>query len=330
VRVVVLLLVAIASAAIARAASADEAALSSEMYVEAWRAFEGARRTHDDAERLVLFRRAAELYAHALETAPARDEAPEAAINGGYAYRQLGEYASAIALYERFITEYGSDARFARVAADPKRKAERVRYLAVAHEALESAYVASFDVAAAARHDDALARDERFAEETRRNSAANAVVLHAALRERDAMVAASHVLARLSPPPDVAASSAFVVARYDLGSWSAFAPDEGDNRRARIGAERDLAAFHDAHARVRGAEAQVFEAACDVARLKRAAGERDARTWADKARAALARVDAARAHALEERATACRAAAPGVLAALAPSAGAMSFAVTPP
>ena len=51
------------------------------------------------------------MYEAALLAAPARDEAPEAAINGAFAYKQVGEFGKAIGMYDKFISEYGSNER---------------------------------------------------------------------------------------------------------------------------------------------------------------------------------------------------------------------------
>ena len=57
---------------------------------------------------------AAAAYKVALDAAPDRDEAPEAAMNGAYAYKQVGEYDKAIEMYELFIARYGNDKQAAR------------------------------------------------------------------------------------------------------------------------------------------------------------------------------------------------------------------------
>ena len=59
----------------------------------------------DGPERNKKWREAAAAYKVALDAAPDRDEAPEAAMNGAYAYKQVGEYDKAIEMYELFISQ---------------------------------------------------------------------------------------------------------------------------------------------------------------------------------------------------------------------------------
>jgi tetratricopeptide (TPR) repeat protein len=80
-------------------------------------AYADARGLYDDAEKMPdgpakqkKWREAAAAYKVALEAAPDRDEAPEAAMNGAYAYKQVGEYDKAIEMYELFIAKYGNEA----------------------------------------------------------------------------------------------------------------------------------------------------------------------------------------------------------------------------
>jgi len=78
-------------------------------YLDARRLFEEAEKMPDGPERQKKWREAAAAYKVALEAAPERDEAPEAAMNGAYAYKQVGEYDKAIEMYELFIAKYGSE-----------------------------------------------------------------------------------------------------------------------------------------------------------------------------------------------------------------------------
>ncbi len=63
----------------------------------------------DGPERDKKWREAAAAYKVALDAAPDRDEAPEAAMNGAFAYKQVGEYDKAIEMYELFISRYGNE-----------------------------------------------------------------------------------------------------------------------------------------------------------------------------------------------------------------------------
>ena len=78
-------------------------------YLDARRLYEAAEKMPDGPARNKKWREAAAAYKVALDAAPDRDEAPEAAMNGAYAYKQVGEYDKAIEMYELFIARYGSE-----------------------------------------------------------------------------------------------------------------------------------------------------------------------------------------------------------------------------
>jgi tetratricopeptide (TPR) repeat protein len=79
-------------------------------YADARGLYDDAEKMPDGPERQKKWRAAAAAYKVALEAAPDRDEAPEAAMNGAYAYKQVGEYDKAIEMYELFIAKYGNEA----------------------------------------------------------------------------------------------------------------------------------------------------------------------------------------------------------------------------
>jgi len=121
-------------------------------YLDARKLYEEAQKMPDGPDRVAKWREAAAAYKVALDAAPDRDEAPEAAMNGAYAYKQVGEYDKAISMYELFIAKYGNEQTLQKlqsgdakakppVAADPKKYEERVKYLQGAHDALAGAYV---------------------------------------------------------------------------------------------------------------------------------------------------------------------------------------------
>src|SRR5258706_2251041 len=80
-------------------------------YLDARKLYEAAEKMPDGPERQKKWREAAAAYKVALDAAPDRDEAPEAAMNGAFAYKQVGEYDKAIGMYELFISAYGNDKR---------------------------------------------------------------------------------------------------------------------------------------------------------------------------------------------------------------------------
>jgi tetratricopeptide (TPR) repeat protein len=79
-------------------------------YADARNLYDEAEKMPDGPERRKKWLAAAAAYKVALEAAPDRDEAPEAAMNGAYAYKQVGEYDKAIEMYELFIAKYGNEA----------------------------------------------------------------------------------------------------------------------------------------------------------------------------------------------------------------------------
>src|SRR5262249_51184986 len=130
-------------------------------YVDAAAAFTKAEKMPDGPDRIKAWRDAGELYKQALEKAPARDEAPEAAMNGAYCFKQIGDYDQAIAMYSLFIREYGNDDNLNKVRKgdssatppkppDEKKYQERVKYLKQAYDALSQAYVLFFNYRTAA------------------------------------------------------------------------------------------------------------------------------------------------------------------------------------
>ena len=56
-----------------------------------------------------LWRKAGKMYEDALRAAPGHKDAPAAAINSAFCYKQVGEFNKAIDLYQLFISNYGSE-----------------------------------------------------------------------------------------------------------------------------------------------------------------------------------------------------------------------------
>ncbi len=110
-------------------------------YKEAYKAFQAAQGMEDGPEKNKMWIKAAVLYEEALKEAPSHSAAPEAAINGAIAYKQLGDYNKAIGMYELFIKEYGNDKNLTTVrdgdkdkgiAPDPEQYKVMVGYLKTA------------------------------------------------------------------------------------------------------------------------------------------------------------------------------------------------------
>ena len=122
--------------------------VSQGFYQDAFAAYQAAEKMPAGPERDAAWRKAGGLYKVALEKAPARDEAPEAAINGAKSYKQVGEYDDAIAMYSLFIKEYGNEDRLAAlekgdpaakppVKANPEQYKDRLINLKVANDELK-------------------------------------------------------------------------------------------------------------------------------------------------------------------------------------------------
>lgn len=234
------------------------------------------------------WRKAGELYESALAAAPGRDEAPEAAMNAAYAYKQIGEYNKAIALYNLFISDYGSDARLnalqkgdpkTKSAPDPKKYNERIGFLGEAYAALGETYYSFFNYQRAAETYDKIASSERFPEPRRRDNAKNAMILYANLGQRDKMMAAYRILLKTGPTTDDKANADYTVASYDYKQWSPTAGDTGQNRQTRFGAIQSLTTYVQGKRNAPGAAKYVVEAAYLVAKMKRAGGDTGYKTW---------------------------------------------------
>ena len=234
------------------------------------------------------WRKAGELYEAALAAAPGRDEAPEAAMNAAYAYKQIGEYNKAISLYNLFISDYGSEDRLnglqkgdpkTKAAADPKKYQERIGYLGDAYAALGETYYSFFNYQKAAETYDKVASNERFPQQRRRDNAKNAMILYSNLGQRDKMIAAYRILLKEAPSSDDKALADYMIASYDFKQWSPTSGDTGSNRQQRFGAESALMTYFQQQRAAPGAAKYIVEAAYDVAKMKRSAGDPAYRQW---------------------------------------------------
>ncbi len=257
-------------------------------FVNARRKFEEAQKAPPGPEKDKLWREAAALYEAALAAAPGRDEAPEAAMNAAYAYKQVGEYNKAIELYNKFITEYGSEARLSALqkgdpktksAPDPKRYQERLGYLGDAYDALATTYYSFFNYQRAAETNEKIAGNERFDAKKRRDAARNAMILYSNMGQRDKMIAEQRIFAKLDPPANERADADYLVASFDYKQWQPTAADSGQNRTTRQQAESSLTAYYQKNRGNADAAKFVVEAAYGVGKMKRASGQTDWRNW---------------------------------------------------
>jgi hypothetical protein len=260
-------------------------------YVDAGEAFKKAQGMKDGPERNKAWREAASLYKVALEKAPSRDEAPEAAMNGAYCYKQVGDYDQAIAMYSLFIKEYGSDDVLTKLekgdasskppkAPDPKRYGERVKYLKQAYDALSAAYVLFFNYRTAAETYETISKVRHFSEPDRRAAARNAVLLYANVGDNDKMLQARTTFFALNAPPEQKADVDFLVASADLKTWDERGLDDGANKAARLKAMIAMDAYYNANKSNAAATGYVVQAAYHSYKLRLAGKDSKARDWA--------------------------------------------------
>jgi len=252
-------------------------------------AYLDARKLYEDAEKMApgpdrdkKWRQAAAAYKTALDAAPDRDEAPEAAMNGAYAYKQVGEYDKAIAMYELFISRYGSEDKLNAlqhgdpkanppVAADPKKYEDRVKFLKMAYDALANARVLFFDYPKAAETFDTISRNSHFTQDDERAAAHQALSLYASLGDTSGMARAKERFVALGASPRDRAEADFIVANADMKKWDEFSPDSGGNAAARQRAELSMKNYVDTNKNNDAAAQFVVQAAYNVAKSKRAA-----------------------------------------------------------
>lgn len=267
-------------------------------YVDARKAYEQAEKMKDGPERQDLWRKAAALYRTALENAPDRDEAPEAAMNGANAYKQVGEYDKAIGMYNLFIGRYGDEKTLSKLqSGDPKAKPpaepkpeqykDRVKFLKLAYEQLSKAYVLFFNYRKAAEEYDKISQIQRFDEKERRDAAKNALVLYANMGDRTKTDAVRKRLLALGPSAEEKAESDYIVARGDMNEWDEHGRDEGANRDARVRAMTSMSRYYDQNAKNPAAAQYVVIAAYNAAKTRKVGNDPSYVDWYKKTMAAF-------------------------------------------
>ncbi|MDW8249855.1 MAG: tetratricopeptide repeat protein [Myxococcales bacterium] len=236
----------------------------------------------DSPERRKQWRVAGGLYESALKEAPGRKEAPEAAINGAYAYKQVGEYDKAIDMYGLFIREYGKEETLTKLekgdSEEQKEYEKRVTFLKLAYDSLSEAYVLFFNYVAAAETYEKISSIERFDQGKRKEAARNALVLYANLGDQPKMEAMRNRFLTFKPSAEDKAEADYLVASADLKRWDERADVEA-NRSARQKAINSLVNFYDKNKNNKAASQYNVNAAYWVARMKASAGERTADDW---------------------------------------------------
>jgi tetratricopeptide (TPR) repeat protein len=261
-------------------------------YLDARRLYEEAEKMPDGPERNKKWREAAAGYKVALDSAPDRDEAPEAAMNGAFAYKQVGEYDKAIEMYELFISRYGNEKTLTvlrngdakakpPVAAQPKKYEERVKYLQGAYDALAGAYVLFFNYPRAAETYDKISNSQHFPEKSRREAARQGLSLYASLGDRGGMTRARERFQTLGASPKEMAEADFIVASAELKRWDPYSADEGANAAARRNAQRAMDDYFTANNKKDAAAQYVVQAAYWSAKTRKAVLAADTNKWWD-------------------------------------------------
>jgi len=259
-------------------------------YLDARKLYEEAEKMPDGPDRNKKWREAAAAYKVALDSAPDRDEAPEAAMNGAFAYKQVGEYDKAIEMYELFISRYGSEKTLETlksgdakakppVPANPKKYEERVKYLQSAYDALAGAYVLFFNYPRAAETYDKISNNPNFPQKDRREAARQGLSLYGSLGDRGGMGRARERFQSLGASPKETAEADFIVASAELKRWDPYSGDDGANGAARRSAQRAMDDYFTANNKKDAAAQYVVQAAYWSAKTRKAVVAGDTDKW---------------------------------------------------
>ena len=264
-------------------------------------AFEDANRVYEQAkaappgrQKDALWRKAGGMYAAALNAAPSHKDAPAAAINSAYCYKQVGEFDTAIQLYKKFIDNYGSEdilnrlqnggtdpEKQAKVGPNPDEYKERIKYLGMAYDALSTTYYGFFAYQNAAESFGKIATNPRFDDTQRANAAHVGMVLYSNLGDRANMnkMYAIQVDPKVRLPADKRVEADYLRASFDYGQWNPSTGDSGGNGSARTQAIAALTQFHSANKGKPEAARYELEAAYRIAKMDQAVGDPGYRTW---------------------------------------------------
>jgi tetratricopeptide (TPR) repeat protein len=263
-------------------------------FEDANKVFEQAKAAPPGPKKDDLWRQAAAMYSKALDAGPAHKDAPAAAINSAFCYKQVGEFDKAIKNYQKFIDNYGSENilnrlqnggldpdKQANVGPDPGQYKERIKYLGMAYDALSTTYYGFFAYQRAAESFGKIASNPRFDDPERSNAARIAMVLYSNLGDRTNMNRMYAVLVdpRMRLPADKRAEADYLRASFDYAQWNPATGESAGNAASRVQAIANLEQFHAAN-RARPESARYeLEAAYRVSKMMQAAGDPAFRTW---------------------------------------------------
>ncbi len=268
--------------------------LQNAAFDDANKVFEQAKAAPPGPAKDALWRRAGIMYEAALRAAPSHKDAPAAAINSAYCYKQVGQFSKAIDLYELFISNYGSETildRLQKGGVDPEKKqkvgpnpqeyGERIKYLGMAYDALSTTYYGFFAYQRAAESFGKIAGNPRFDDAQRSNAAHIAMVLYSNLGDRANMNRMYGVLVdpKMHIASDKRVEADYLRASFDYGLWNPSASESAGNTAARTQAIAALNAFHNANKGHPEAARFVLESAYRIGKMLQSVNDPQFRVW---------------------------------------------------
>ena len=263
-------------------------------FEDANKAFEEAKNAPAGPAKDDLWRKAGKMYEDALRAAPGHKDAPAAAINSAFCYKQVGDFNRAIELYQLFIANYGSDDNLGRlqnggvdpqtkqkVPPDPDQYKERIKYLGMAYDALSTTYYGFFAYQRAAESFAKIANNPRFDDPRRSNAARIGMVLYSNLGDRTNMTRMYEVLVdpKMHLTPDKRAEADALKANFDYAQWNPSGSDSGGNAAAKAQAIASLSQYHAANKNHPEAARYALEAAYHIAKMQQSTSDPAFRTW---------------------------------------------------
>lgn len=259
-------------------------------YLDARKLYDEAEKMPDGPERDKKWRAAAAAYKVALDAAPDRDEAPEAAMNGAYAYKQVGEYDKAIEMYELFISRYGDEKTLQKlqkgdpnasppVPPQPAKYEERVQFLKSAYDALAGAYVLFFDYPKAAQTYDKISGIEHFKQDDRREASRQALSLYSSIGDPSGIKRSRERFDGLGASPKELAEADYIIAESDLKKWDEKSANTGANGNARRMALASMQHYYTRNVNNPAASEYVVRSAYYVAKMQKAVRSGETNRW---------------------------------------------------
>jgi tetratricopeptide (TPR) repeat protein len=268
--------------------------LQNAAYEDANKIFEQAKAAAPGPQRDALWRKAGKMYEDALRASPAHKDAPAAAINSAFCYKQVGDFNKAIDLYQLFISHYGSEDILGRLehgGVDPDKKAkvgpnpeeykERIKYLGMAYDALSTTYYGFFAYQRAAESFGSIANNQRFDDDRRSNAARVAMVLYSNLGDRSSMNKMYGILIdpKMHLTPEKRADADYLRASYDYGQWNPIGGETAGNAGTRVQAISALTQFHTSNKGRPESARYALESAYRIAKMMQSAGDPAYRNW---------------------------------------------------